>query len=157
MLAGFALGLVLAAVAEPRRLANQLFGLTDGFLGPLFFVWVGASLSLRGLLAHPEFILLGVALGVGAILAHLAMRIFRQPAPLAAMAASQFGVPISAATIGQQTHILSSGKSALTAPRRPDHDRRPRDRCSDRGRTQVDSATPDDEPAKPKHPGAAAA
>jgi Kef-type K+ transport system membrane component KefB len=43
MLAGFACGLAVAAVGEPRRLAKQLFALTDGFLGPLFFVWLGSS------------------------------------------------------------------------------------------------------------------
>jgi hypothetical protein len=44
MLAGFALGLVVAMIGEPRRLARQLFGITEGFFGPLFFVWLGASL-----------------------------------------------------------------------------------------------------------------
>ncbi len=42
MLAGFALGLAIAAVGEPRRLARQPFGITEGFFGPLFFVWLGA-------------------------------------------------------------------------------------------------------------------
>ena len=41
MLAGFALGLVLSGIGEPRRLARQLFGITEGFFGPLFFVWLG--------------------------------------------------------------------------------------------------------------------
>ncbi|MDD0859799.1 cation:proton antiporter [Arthrobacter alpinus] len=36
MLAGFAFGLAVSAVGEPRRLAHQLFALTEGFLGPLF-------------------------------------------------------------------------------------------------------------------------
>jgi Kef-type K+ transport system membrane component KefB len=112
MLAGFAVGLVVSAVDEPRRLARQLFAITDGFLGPLFFVWLGASLSLGALFAHPDLILLGVALGVGAILAHLAMRVFRQPAPIAVIAAAQLGVPIAAATIGQQTHVLAPGEPA---------------------------------------------
>ena len=49
MLAGFALGLVVAAIGEPRRLARQLFGITEGFFGPLFFVWLGASLQVRDL------------------------------------------------------------------------------------------------------------
>ncbi|CAG7629698.1 hypothetical protein E143388_07192 [Rhodococcus opacus] len=35
MLAGFALGLVIAAVGEPRRLAKQLFSITEGFFGPV--------------------------------------------------------------------------------------------------------------------------
>ena len=49
MLAGFALGLVITAAGEPRRLARQLFGITEGLFGPLFFVWLGASLQVREL------------------------------------------------------------------------------------------------------------
>jgi len=114
MLAGFAVGIAVAAVGEPRRLAKQLFAITDGFLGPIFFVWLGASLSLRDLFAHPELILLGLALGVGAILAHVVMRLFRQPLSLGVMAAAQLGVPVAAATIGQQNHLLAPGEpSAL--------------------------------------------
>src|SRR5262249_23549787 len=41
MLAGFSFGLAVAAVGEPRRLARQLFAVTEGFFGPLFFVWLG--------------------------------------------------------------------------------------------------------------------
>jgi len=112
MLAGFACGLAVSAVDEPRRLAKQLFAINDGFLGPLFFVWLGASLSLRALFAHPQLVLLGVALGVGAILAHGIMRLFRQPLPLGVMASAQLGVPVAAATIGQKLHVLSSGEPA---------------------------------------------
>ena len=46
---GFACGLAVSAVGEPRRVAKQLFALTDGFLGPLFFVWLGASLDVHSL------------------------------------------------------------------------------------------------------------
>jgi Kef-type K+ transport system membrane component KefB len=112
MLAGFALGLAVSAVGEPKRLTRQLFALNAGFLGPLFFVWLGASLQLKALFSHPNLILLGVALGVGAILAHLVMRIFRQPAALGVLAAAQLGVPVAAATIGQKDHILSAGEPA---------------------------------------------
>jgi len=70
MLAGFALGLAISAVGEPRRLARQLFGITEGFFGPLFFVWLGASLHVRELGERPQFIALGLALGAGAVLAH---------------------------------------------------------------------------------------
>ncbi|HEY5231427.1 MAG TPA: cation:proton antiporter [Galbitalea sp.] len=112
MLAGFACGIAVAGVGEPRRLARQLFALNDGFLGPLFFVWLGASLSVRSLGGHPQLILLGLALGAGALLAHLAMRLFRQPASLAVIAAAQLGVPLAAATIGQQTHLLAPGEPA---------------------------------------------
>jgi Kef-type K+ transport system membrane component KefB len=112
MLAGFACGLAVAAVGEPKRLTRQLFALNSGFLGPLFFVWLGASLQLKALFGHPNLILLGVALGVGAILAHLVMRLFRQPAALSVLAAAQLGVPVAAATIGQKSHILAAGEPA---------------------------------------------
>ncbi|BBX33866.1 hypothetical protein MMAG44476_15450 [Mycolicibacterium mageritense DSM 44476 = CIP 104973] len=114
MLAGFALGLVVSAIGEPRRLARQLFGITDGFFGPLFFVWLGASLQVRELADHPEFIWLAVALGVGAVLAHAVGVVLRQPVTLAVFSAAQLGVPVAAATLGTEQHLLAPGEpSAL--------------------------------------------
>ncbi|GAB3127524.1 cation:proton antiporter domain-containing protein [Glaciibacter psychrotolerans] len=112
MVAGFALGLVLAAVGEPRRLARQLFGITEGFFGPIFFVWLGASIDLRGVAAHPEMILLGLALGIAAVLAHLAGRIVKLPWLHAVASAGQLGVPIAAVTLGIQNGILKPGEDA---------------------------------------------
>jgi Kef-type K+ transport system membrane component KefB len=112
MLAGFALGLVLAAVGEPRRLARQLFGIAEGFFSPLFFVWLGATLQVRELGSHPKFLLLGVGLGLGAVLAHCAGRLLGQPLTLAALSAAQLGVPVAAATIGAEEHLLAAGESA---------------------------------------------
>lgn len=114
MLAGFALGLVTSAVGEPRRLARQLFGITEGFFAPLFFVWLGASLQVRELGEHPQYIALGVGLGIGAVLAHAAGRLLGQPLAFAALAAAQLGVPVAAATLGTQEHLLAPGEpSAL--------------------------------------------
>ena len=62
MLAGFAAGLAVAAMGEPRRLAKQLFALTDGFFGPVFFVWLGASIDLHAVLVRPSLLVLGVVL-----------------------------------------------------------------------------------------------
>lgn len=112
MLAGFALGLVVASIGEPRRLARQLFGITEGFFAPLFFVWLGASLQVRDLVDDPQFILLGVALGVGAILAHAVGRILKQPMTLAVLSAAQLGVPVAAATVGTEEHLLLPGEPA---------------------------------------------
>ncbi len=112
MLAGFAAGLVVSVVGEPRRLARQLFGMTEGFFSPLFFVWLGASLQVRELGSHPKFILLGLALGLGAVLAHCAGRLLGQPLTLAALSAAQLGVPVAAATIGTQEHLLATGEAA---------------------------------------------
>ncbi|MFC6155340.1 cation:proton antiporter [Kribbella jiaozuonensis] len=114
MLAGFVLGLAVAAVGEPRRLARQLFALTEGFLGPVFFVWLGASLDLRELGTKPEFIGLGAALGLGAVISHLSGMLTRQPLSLGVLASAQLGVPVAAATVGTTLHVLQPGEpSAL--------------------------------------------
>ena len=114
MLAGFALGLVVSAVGEPRRLARQLLGITEGFFGPLFFVWLGASLQVRELIDHPDFIALGIGLGGGAVLAHCAARVLGQPLALGVLAAAQLGVPVAAATLGIERNLLAPGEpSAL--------------------------------------------
>lgn len=112
MLAGFSFGLAVAGIGAPRRLAKQLFAVTEGFLGPLFFVWLGASLDLRELGRHPSFIVLGLALGAGATLVHVAMRVTRQPVSIGALASAQLGVPIAAATVGSQLHVLHPGEAA---------------------------------------------
>jgi Kef-type K+ transport system membrane component KefB len=112
MLAGFALGLAIASVGEPRRLARQLFGITEGFFGPLFFVWLGASLQVRELGSHPKFILLGVGLGLGGALAHCAGRLLGQPLTFAVMSCTQLGVSVAAATIGTQRHLLAAGEAS---------------------------------------------
>jgi Kef-type K+ transport system membrane component KefB len=112
MLAGFALGLVIAMIGEPRRLARQLFGITEGFFGPLFFVWLGASLQVRELGSHPKFILLGVGLGLGGVLAHCGGRLLGQPLTFAVMSCTQLGVVVAAATIGTQRHLLAAGEAS---------------------------------------------
>ncbi|MBG6057148.1 Kef-type K+ transport system membrane component KefB [Cryobacterium sp. MP_M5] len=112
MLAGFSFGLAVAAVGEPRRLARQLFAIADGFLGPLFFVWLGASLNLLDLLNRPQMILLGLSLGVAAVLAHAVTRALGLPLPLGLMSAAQLGVPVAAVTIGSQSNLLLPGEAA---------------------------------------------
>jgi Kef-type K+ transport system membrane component KefB len=112
MLAGFTFGIAVAGIGEPRRLARQLFAITEGFFGPLFFVWLGASLNLRDLGTRPSYILLGVVLGAGAVLSHASMRLTRQPLPVGALASAQLGVPVAAATLGSQLHLLKPGEPA---------------------------------------------
>lgn len=106
MLAGFSYGLVMAGVGEPRRLARQLFALTDGFLGPLFFVWLGASLNLSEVGHQPRYLLLGIALGAGAVLVHLVTSATGLSAGAALLSSAQLGVPVAAATLGTQLHLL---------------------------------------------------
>jgi len=112
MLAGFVFGLAVAAVGQPRRLARQLFAVTEGFLGPLFFVWLGASLDLRALGSRPTLILLGLLLGGGAVLSHSLARFTGQPLSVSALAAGQLGVPVAAAALGTSLNVLEPGEPA---------------------------------------------
>jgi Kef-type K+ transport system membrane component KefB len=112
MLAGFVCGLGVAGVGEPRRVARQLFAITDGFFGPLFFVWLGAGLQLRNLVSDPSMIALGLCLGAGAAAAHLVAMLVRQPASYAMLATAQLGVPVAATTVGGQLGILRPGEGA---------------------------------------------
>ncbi|MCL2470744.1 MAG: cation:proton antiporter [Propionibacteriaceae bacterium] len=112
MLAGFCLGLALAVVGQPRRLARQLFALTEGLFGPIFFVWLGASLNLRALSTYPQMILLGVVLAAGAIVAHAATIFNKQPLSYGVLSAAQLGVPVAAATLGDQLGILHPGEDS---------------------------------------------
>lgn len=110
MLAGFAMGLAVAGVGEPRRVAKQLFALTEGLFGPIFFVWLGSSLNLRDLVAHPTAIALGVALGLAAVLVHSAMVVTKQPWPVAMTTAAQLGVPVAAVKLAADQGGFAPGE-----------------------------------------------
>jgi Kef-type K+ transport system membrane component KefB len=112
MLAGFVVGLAVSAVGEPRRVAKQLFAVTEGFFGPVFFVWLGASLQIRALADSPRMIGLGLCLGVGAALGHLVARLLGEPVPLALLATAQLGVPVAAATIGNRLGSFEAGEGS---------------------------------------------
>lgn len=115
MLAGFVLGVGVATVGQPRRVAKQFFALTEGFFGPIFFVWIGAGLDLLGLLDNPRAIGWGIALWAAALLAHGAIALTGQPLPIALTTSAQMGVPIGAVAMllkdggavpGEDTAIL---------------------------------------------------
>ena len=63
MLAGFALGLVVGAVGEPRRLARQLFGITEGSSRHSSSSGWGPHCASANW-GRPGFIVLGLALGL---------------------------------------------------------------------------------------------
>ena len=65
LIAGFGVGLVVAAVGGPKRLSRQVAGVAQGFMVPLFFVVLGARLDLRALWHQPSLIVLA-ALARGA-------------------------------------------------------------------------------------------
>jgi Kef-type K+ transport system membrane component KefB len=110
MLAGFAFGLVLAAIGTPRRLGSQLFAVTEGFLGPIFFIWLGASIDLRALVHHPRLIVLALGLAVATTVIHALGRLLGQPIPLAVLAGAQLGVPVAAVALGTRNALLVPGE-----------------------------------------------
>ena len=112
MLAGFSLGLAVGAIGPPRRLARQLFAVSEGLFAPLFFIWLGASLDLRELGQHPAMILLGVVLAAAAVAAHVAAALTGAPVSVAVLGAAQLGVPVAAATLGTQLDLLRPGEAA---------------------------------------------
>jgi Kef-type K+ transport system membrane component KefB len=112
LLAGFALGLAVSFAGEPHRLARQLFAVAEGFLAPLFYVWLGASLSVVALVRDPRLVLLGLSLGVAAVLTHLALALSRQHPLWSVSTSAQLGVPVAAATIGASTGLLAPGEPA---------------------------------------------
>ena len=57
LLAGFGMGLVVAAIGGPKRLSTQVRGVAEGFFVPLFFVVLGARLDVSALLDHPDLLL----------------------------------------------------------------------------------------------------
>jgi Kef-type K+ transport system membrane component KefB len=110
MLAGFAFGLVLAAIGTPRRLGSQLFAVTEGFLGPIFFIWLGASIDLRALVHHPRLIVLALGLAIATTVIHALGRLLGQPIPLAVLAGAQLGVPVAAVALGTRNALLVPGE-----------------------------------------------
>ena len=110
MLAGFVAGIALAGHGQPRRLARQLFSVSDGFLAPVFFVWLGASIDLRAIGGHPRMLLVAALLSGGTVLIHAAARLFGQPMPLALLAGAQLGVPVAAVAIGTRSGLLVPGE-----------------------------------------------
>jgi Kef-type K+ transport system membrane component KefB len=110
LVAGFAAGIVLRQFHEPHRFEHQLTGLAGGFFVPAFFVLLGATLDLRGLVRSPSAIGLALAMAVAATALHVAAAIAtgkegRLPSGL--LASAQLGLPAAAAALGLTTGVLT--------------------------------------------------
>jgi Kef-type K+ transport system membrane component KefB len=112
MIAGFGLGLALGANGLPKRLAKQLFAVSEGLLSPVFFVILGAGIDVSAVLQQPKLIVLALALGLGAVLVHLAPTLLGMNPVLAVASSAQLGVPAAAVSIGLASHSLTSGEAA---------------------------------------------
>jgi Kef-type K+ transport system membrane component KefB len=113
LIAGFAVGLVVAATGGPKRLSRQVTGVAAGFFVPLFFVVLGARIDIRALSTSETLIGLAVlliafdsAIGLAAAFAT------RQP-PAAGLAATvTLGVPAAIVALGLQEGVISPGAGA---------------------------------------------
>jgi Kef-type K+ transport system membrane component KefB len=113
LVAGFGVGLMVAALGGPRRLSRQVVGIGAGFFVPLFFVVLGARIDLRALGRHPSLIVLALVLVAANVLVHvLAARLTGQPTASGLAATAQLGVPAAVVTLGLQLHVLQSGQGA---------------------------------------------
>lgn len=113
MLAGFTIGAVLAAIGEPRTVAQELIGLGEGFLVPLFFVTLGARLELAPLIADPADLALVLLLLAGTAVVHVgAAQLLGLGAPSGLVASAQLGVPSAIALIGLDRGLLDPGQGA---------------------------------------------
>ena len=113
LVAGFGTGLVVAAVGGPKRLSQEVLGLGQGFLVPLFFVLLGAKLDLRALGSDRQAVILAVVLATLAILAHvLVSLLIRAPVAVGLLASAQMGVPAAVIALGLPAHAIGQGQAS---------------------------------------------
>ena len=113
MIAGFAAGLIVALEGGPHRLSDQVSGVANGFLVPVFFVVLGASLDVSALLKDPTELELAGALIVGMTAVHLlAGMLIRAPVPTALIVTAQLGVPAAVVKLGLAQGLLHAGEGA---------------------------------------------
>jgi Kef-type K+ transport system membrane component KefB len=122
MTAGFVLGLALGRDGISHRLNRQIFGLSEGFFTPFFYIWLGGQLDFRSVFNSHKGIYLALALYFTALFVHIFPRVLLRflstsvsikVKGLAAeiksgiLAASQLGVPVAIVTIGTTHHVIS--------------------------------------------------
>ena len=117
LIAGFGVGLMVAAIGGPKRLSRQVTGVAQGFMIPIFFVVLGANIDLRALGTQPILIALAALLAVCNAAVHvLAALLTRQSLGAGLAATAQLGVPAAVVALGLQEHVLTAGVgSAIVA------------------------------------------
>ena len=111
LLAGFGIGVVLASVGVPRRLARQLFGISDGFFAPVFFILLGASIDLRATFQSEKTVLLVLVMVVGALVIHTSGILFGERPKEAVASIAQLGIPAAVVTLGSANGVFTPGQS----------------------------------------------
>ena len=113
LIAGFTAGIVLAATGSPHRLAQQLVGIAEGFLVPLFFVTLGARLEFAALFGSGRALVLLAGLVAGTVLVHVLVAVLlRRPLAVGLLATAGLGVPAAVVSIGLAQGVLDAGQAA---------------------------------------------
>lgn len=108
LIAGFTAGIVMNLTGpDSYRLGQQLVGIGEGFLIPVFFVVLGARLDISAFFTASLWYLVGLML-LGTILVHIvAAKLTRQHISVGLVASAQMGVPAAIATLGVTNGWLS--------------------------------------------------
>ena len=113
LFAGFATGAVVSLLGEPRRVAQQLVGLGEGFLVPLFFVHLGMQLDVVAMFRSRSDLLLAALLCTAAILVHLvAAGVWGLPIAAGLITSAQLGIPAAVVSLGLYSRALRPGQGA---------------------------------------------
>jgi Kef-type K+ transport system membrane component KefB len=108
LVAGFATGLVVAAIGEPRRLTRQVRGIAHGFFIPLFFVTLGARLDVHGLHLAQAALLVAAATVIHVVVSQL----LRAPLAVGLTATATLGVPAAVVELGLANGRIDPGQGA---------------------------------------------
>jgi Kef-type K+ transport system membrane component KefB len=113
LIAGFAAGMVVALAGEPRRLAQQLLGIAEGFFVPFFFVALGARLNFRSLASSRSDVVLALVLVGAIVVCHVAIAVvMRMPWPAGLLASAQLGLPAGVVALGLTEGLITPGQGA---------------------------------------------
>lgn len=113
LVAGFTVGLLVAAIGGPKRLSKQVIGIAAGFFVPLFFVVLGARLDLRALIERPSYFSLAALLVVVNVAVHGLAALATRQRPSAGLAATaQLGLPAGVAALGLANGAITPGQGA---------------------------------------------
>lgn len=113
LIAGFGIGAVIALLGEPRSIAQELIGVGEGFLVPVFFVLLGARLDVRALFNDTANLGLLAALLVSIVAVHVAVALVtRAGLATGLLTSAQLGVPAAITSLGLSNGSIEPGQGA---------------------------------------------
>ncbi|HEY9793408.1 MAG TPA: cation:proton antiporter [Candidatus Obscuribacterales bacterium] len=113
LVAGFVAGLVSSLLGQPKRMKRQTTGVAEGFLVPLFFVFIGARIDLHALFTSPNNLMLCGMIVVAGLVVHLiAAKLARLKFSTGLIASQHMGLPAAIVSMGLAEHVINEGQAA---------------------------------------------